>query len=338
MKKESIILGIVIIFLAAFLVFQNTRHSGNPLPHLKPVVEKDLTKIAVTHDGKTLTLKRKGGKWFIGDAAWPADSMAVQEWVATLSHLRLTALVSEAKAYGRYDLTKAKKTTVSAWAGKKMVRQFDIGKVAQTYQQTFVMVPGNPNVYQAMENIKRIFDRSAEDLRDKQVMTVNADAISQIDIGGEGPAITLQREDVPVKATASAKHAKAAAGEKAAAAITVTPETHIRWKNRAGQTVDRDTVERLLSQFSQMRCAAYIEGKTKKDFTDPIRTITLKGKKSYTLSLFKKTEEGYPAISSENAYPFLLRDYFVHGMQQKIDDLSHESAKPNGKEISPSSH
>jgi Domain of unknown function (DUF4340) len=328
-KKETIILGVVIVFLAAFLVFQNTRRTGIQLPHLAPVAGKDLTKIEITHGGKTVTLKRKADDWFIGDEGWPADSMEVEKMVSAISHLQLTALVSESKSYARYDLTADKKTTVSAWAGDKEVRHFDMGKVAQTYQHTFVMLAGDPNVYHAEGNFKSTFDRSAEALRDKRVMSVKADEVKEIHIAGKGEPVSIKREEVPVKKPASTQEqAKEATGAKAAPIVL----SHALWKSDAGQEIDRDLVSRFLSHFSQMQCSAYMEGKKKADLTDPIRTITLTADKPYTLSLFKKTDRGYPAVSSEDADPFLLQDYIVDEMLKQIDTLTAKTGKTGGAE------
>ena len=60
--------------------------------------------------------------------------------------------------------------------------------------------------------------------------------------------------------------------------------------------------------LSKLECEKFLEG-AKQDLKDPIFEISLKGNKDYRLSIFNKQEketEEYPAVSSENSYPFLL--------------------------------
>ena len=60
--------------------------------------------------------------------------------------------------------------------------------------------------------------------------------------------------------------------------------------------------------LSKLECEKYLEG-TKQDLKDPIFEISLKGNRVYHLSIFKKKEKEtkeFPAVSSENSYPFLL--------------------------------
>ncbi len=75
-------------------------------------------------------------------------------------------------------------------------------------------------------------------------------------------------------------------------------------------------------------CAKYLAGREKSDFQNPVFEISLEGKQAYTLSIFKKAEnrdEGVPATSSLNAYPFTLSG-------DKLGALKKTVAKLNGKE------
>ena len=70
-----------------------------------------------------------------------------------------------------------------------------------------------------------------------------------------------------------------------------------------------------------------IEDKEKIDFTEPIFTMTLKGTQLYKISLFNKNNEddmNYPAISSENDYPFHLSKYDAEKFMKEPNDLLKE--------------
>jgi len=325
-KKEYIILSMVIVLLAAYLVLHDSNRSRYELPTVPVAAEKELTKIEIKQADKTLTVTRKANDWTVGDQAWPADAQKVNAITAAISKLRLTALVSTAKVYERYDLTDDKKITVTAWVGDKVLLTFDIGKAADTYQHTFVMLPGDSNVYHAMNNFRKTFETSADDLRDKQVIAVSVAEIKDIKLASEGKTITLSRMEEPVaeekkKSAETEKPADPAAGPAKDLEIT-EPRMQTVWKNESGESVDKAVVERFLSNFSDMKCESYLNDIKKEDLMAPIVDITLSGdKKSYAVSVFEKKDGKYSGVSSENAYPFQLREYVVDGINKEIKTL-----------------
>jgi hypothetical protein len=79
----------------------------------------------------------------------------------------------------------------------------------------------------------------------------------------------------------------------------------------------------LLSTLSRLKCEKFIPNNKKTKFKNPIYEIQLKGTKNYSLSVFAKEEKEekiYPAVSSENDYPFYLTD-------RQVDDLKATSKK-----------
>ena len=79
------------------------------------------------------------------------------------------------------------------------------------------------------------------------------------------------------------------------------------WTDNSGEPVERETIEELLATLSDLDAFSYadpgrLEGA-------PVFSITLTGAKTYTLEVFPRRDNLYPARSSENAYPFNL--YFA---------------------------
>jgi hypothetical protein len=335
-KKEYLVLGIVIVLLAAYLVFHDSNHSRYALPQTPKLDEKEISRIDIKTGDGSVTLTRKATDWFIGDKNFPADPTKIPPMLTAIADLRLTALVSEAKAYERYDLTEGKKISVTAFSGEKEVRRFDIGKAADTYQHTFVMLPNDPNVYHALKNFRRTFEDKAEALRNMKVMAVTPETIKEIQLASGGKTATLTRNEIPApvpvkeekpgedkKAEPDKKPDDAKTGKDTAAAKTITV-----WQNAAGGKVDNETVKRLLSKFTSLSCESYINDKKKEELTAPAHTVTLVSDKRYTLSVFKKSDltlkesdDGYPAVSSENDYPFMLQSGLFDGMKKEIDAL-----------------
>lgn len=107
------------------------------------------------------------------------------------------------------------------------------------------------------------------------------------------------------------------------------PET--TWTMPDGKEGNSVELNAILAQLAELRCDEFIEGKKKEDFNAPIFTVKLKGKKDYVLSIYEKIgvapkdaegePEKYPAVSSENSYPFLLNSYSVNTIMKKPEDL-----------------
>ena len=99
------------------------------------------------------------------------------------------------------------------------------------------------------------------------------------------------------------------------------------WLAADGQPVDSNTLNSFLSSINNLMCENYLEGRQKDEFKNPIFEISLEGKQTYTLSIFKKSDEkdeAVPAISSFNAYPFTLSS-------DRLDRLKKTVAKLRGK-------
>jgi hypothetical protein len=236
--------------------------------------------------------------------------------MTVIEKLKLTALVSESKDYIRYDLIKDKNINVKAWDGKTLRREFDIGKAAPTFKHTFVKLPNNPNVYHARGDFRRNFDRSADDFRDKSVLSVAQNTIQAMTLTNEGKTISLTRKEIP-ETLPEKKDESAAKKSKIAKTKTV-------WEDTAGHEVATSKISSLLSFLNSMECEKYLDDLKKEEFKNPFYSVTLKGEKEQSLLVFAKKDKNaknYSAISSENKSPFSLSDTQVDTIKSKIDEI-----------------
>jgi hypothetical protein len=300
-KKEYIILAVIIVLLGGYLFLRNTDRSRYALPAIATTSGDNITRIEITASGETIRLDRIDDQWQIGDQAFPADSSEISEMLSVLEKLTLTALVSESGAYPTYDLTDEKKIDIRAWADDRVVRNFAIGKTANTYQHTFVLIGNDPNVYHADGNFRQTFDQSVAGLRDKTALSFTASEISGIDILSDGKFLSLSLENPPAETSSTPDKTTGESGADAAKPV---------WMIFGGGTADEDAIERLLSQLAYLNCSGYLDDRKKEDFSEPVSTITLKGAETYTLSLYKgeASETDCPAVSSQNEYPFILNE------------------------------
>jgi hypothetical protein len=203
-----------------------------------------------------------------------------------------------------------------------LAREFEVGKAATSYQHTFVKLAGDDRIYHAQGNFRSKFDQTLDNLRDKTVLSFDLGEIQEIHITKGGDVIAFALTQLPVDI---------ATGEAVEGERSESPKTERVWKTSGGAEGDETQLNRLLSTLSRLQCEAYIEGKKKEDFADPICQVQLKGAKEYTLSIFKTTAKDaktYPAVSSENDYPFLLPEWQANNLMKKPDELLKKPDKP----------
>jgi len=315
LKKEYFILAGVMVALILYLFLHKSNRTHYRLLKIPAISGKQISKLEIAKSGKTIVFNKNDNTWHIGPKAYPADSVKVKNILNVVEKLTLTALVSESKNYVRYDLTNDKKINVKAWHGKTLSREFDIGKAAATYQHTFVRLAADPNVYHARGDFRQNFDQTVGDLRDMTVLSYTQKDIREIKLTHDNKTASISRKKVPV--TADEKKEKKPKTSKGL-------KTKMVWQDAEGNKVDKTKVNRLLSFFNQLKCEKYINDAKKEDFINPILAVTLKGEKGYSLSVFVKKDKDtktYPAISSENDYPFLLSDAQVNSIKSKIENI-----------------
>ena len=320
LKKEYFILTGILVALILYLSLHRSNRTNYQLPELNAVPEKKISKLEITTAGKSVVLNKKDDAWFIEPKNYPADLAEVNGMLSVVGNLKLTALVSESKNYDRYDLSNDKKIHVQAWNGKTLVRDFYVGKAAPTYQHTFVELAKDPNVYHAREDFRRKFDRSVNDLRDKTVLSFAQNTIGEVTLVHDKKTVSLSRKEIPE--TSSGTKETAAKTSKEQKSKTV-------WQDINGRNADPSKVSHLLSFLNRLECEAYIPDSKKEDFKNPDYTVTLKGEKEYTLSIFAKDNKNknYSAVSSENDYPFSLSASQADGIKSKVDDLMKTNKK-----------
>jgi hypothetical protein len=316
--KEYVVLAVLITLLGTYLFLRTSDRSQYELPLIPAMTGEEISRMEITSSGNTVELTRSGDQWQIGEKQYPADGTKVKNILNALETLKLTALVSEAKAFARYDLTDEKKISVKAWVGDRLVREIDIGKEADTYQHTFVRLSNKPNVYHAQNNFRRTFDQTTETLRDMTALSFNTLDIKEIRIASGNNNLTLSLKKQPDE--------KLKPEVKTAGEATDQPsplESSPVWLTPDGNPAQADTVQRLLSQLAHLTCTGYLNDKQTKDFEHPVRTIMLKGDQTYSLSIFEKqaSETSYPAISSQNSYPFTLGDSTWTRLTESLDSL-----------------
>jgi len=321
-KKEYVILFSLILALALYLMLRNPDRTHYQLPDVPDIGRADISKIEISKPDTTIVLDKKDDTWHIAPEGYRANMDRVRNMLEILKGLSVTALVSESRNNSRYDLDDDKKITVKAWTGDTLAREFELGKAATSHQHTFVKLAGDDRIYHAQGNFRGKFDQTLDNLRDKTVLSFDLGEIQEIHITQGGNVIAFALTQLPVEVTA---------GEAAEGKRPESQKTERVWKTSGGAEGDETQLNRLLSTLSSLQCEAYIDGKNKEDFANPICQVQLKGPKEYTLSIFEKTDKDaktYPAVSSENDDPFLLPEWQANNLMKKPDELMKKADKP----------
>ena len=301
-KKEYVILILMIAALSAYLLMRSADRTHYRLPELSGLKKSDISKIEITQDGKAVILKKVDNRWQLDPAGYPADENKVKAMLNVFEDLTLTALVSEAKDFNRYDLNPEKRIGVKAWIGDTLQRSFDIGKAASSFRHTFVRLDGDSRVFHATDNFRGKFELTVESLRDKTVLAFKTTDIQEVQITGDQAAVKLIRSKVPAIPVTSQP-------EKADSAPAAAEK--LEWQSSDGQKGNERNLNRLLTALGDLKCAEYINDRAKDAFSAPIYAVKLKGVQDHRLDIFarlNKDEKNYPAVSSGSDYPFFLTD------------------------------
>ncbi len=332
LKKEYFILGGIILVLIMYLVFSGGKSKMSyKVPDLKNLGKGEIDTIEVTNAEKIFTLKGKDDIWKILPQEYPADKTKVKNMLEAIEGLTLSELASERENYKRFELDEENKIAVKAYKDGKLLRGFDVGKVSPTSRHTFVKLEGDPRVYHAMDSFRSDFDQKVKNLRDKTVLALDRNEINEIEITDEkGRGYSFVKKMLPVEEEAKPE-GEDREDKPEEPETPMAPKEEEAWVMPDGKKANKSAIDSVLSSLYDLRCDEYMEDKTKEEIADPVvYTLKLKGAKEYVIQIFQKQdEEGgkYPALSSENAYPFLLATYSAERIMKKPEDLMKQEGE-----------
>ena len=288
MKKEYLILILIILVLAGYLVLkkEDGRHYTLPAP---PSVETEkIDRLTVEKKDQVFVFTRTASGWVVTEQAYPADEGAVDNMLDVLSGLTLSALVSENQDTARYELDPARALTVTAFQEDTPVMWLKIGKTAPTFNHTFVMLENDPDIYQANDSFRAHFNKSLDEFRDRQVLTFQEDDIEKI---------TLLTPEKQVVLTVGEP-----AGDEAETSTRV-------FTYPDGTSPDPQTVSNLLDSMSALTCDRFATNMDKTDLeaSSPRLAVRVENGTSRVLKLFEPDgEDVLPATSSMTDHAFFL--------------------------------
>ncbi|VFQ44916.1 DUF4340 domain-containing protein [Desulfoluna butyratoxydans] len=263
MKKETIILLALIVALSAYLFLRDTDGTSYELPVLDTVSAGDVDRMEIKTQAETLLFEKEGDEWTVDLEGFPAKQEQVTKLVETAGEMTLTAMVSEAESYNRYDLDPGTAKNVRLYKGETVLRDVTVGKAAPSMGHTFVTIEGDKKVYHAKGNFASQFTTDSNRFIDKTVFNLVASEVNAL-------AVTMGETDLALTRATEP-------GEEGAAPKTI-------WKDQNGNTLSAEKVDKLIASLCRLSCDTWLM-EEKKDET-PALSVVLTTDRPYTLKLF----------------------------------------------------
>lgn len=190
--RGLIVAAIVLAGLTGALYWSNhhkpadtTEASANVPAKILAVKEADISKFDLKKNGSEQVggERNSTGQWHItSPAPLPADQSAVASLLGTFSSLNSERLVEEkAGNLAPYGLD-APKLEVDLTEKNNQTQKLLLGDATPAGNGMYAKLDGDPRVFTIPSYDKTSIDKSANDLRDKRLLTLNPDKISQIDL------------------------------------------------------------------------------------------------------------------------------------------------------------
>ena len=204
MKLRGLIVAAVVLAgLTGTLYWSNhhkpadtTAASADAPPKILAVKEADISKFDLKKDGAEQVAgeRNSAGQWSIASPTLlPADQSAVSSLLGTFSSLNSERLVEEnASNLVPYGLNPPK-LEVDLSEKDNKTQKLLLGDETPAGNGVYAKLDRDPRVFTIPKYDKTSIDKSANDLRDKRLLTVESDKISQIDLVAKKQEITFGR-------------------------------------------------------------------------------------------------------------------------------------------------
>ncbi len=295
-KKLLIALGVIVVLMLLYALVSMDRGSGD-LPRLQ-VWSEGADEIILTRSGDTLRIVNRDGRWLLGDAAYPADKSMVTKMEEKMRDLNIAEMISRLPQYERFDLTPEAAIRVTVKRQGQVLRDVYIGKRSSKTSHTFIRLEDRPEIFKASGTLAHDFDKKLDDLRDRVIFDLKADAIESFEIIYRGKSSILARVKEEVKDVKK----KEKDGKK-------SPALPDRWviRGTADLPADLGAVQAVISSFNPLKAQSFAAIDLK-DLRNPLCTLRLKsGGRDHELVIFRGSDDtAYSCITKDSPYVFEL--------------------------------
>lgn len=200
--KKTAIFALVMVALGAFYYFYVHKEEQRKIKREEAARKlwlasvDEVEELAITRDGKQFRLKIEGGKYqIISPINAKADDNAVKALMSLLLKAEKERRLSDASAeLATYGLEQPK-LEVGIKAKGKGESWVAFGNPNVDGEYVFAKQRDKNEVFLVSVMVKRVADRSLFDLRDKQVLTVNKDKVTRLELLNQGTRLVLEKKE-----------------------------------------------------------------------------------------------------------------------------------------------
>jgi hypothetical protein len=204
MRFRGLLVAVVLLAaLGAGLYFSNKQKAAEAAkpptdapPKILALTDADITKIALKKKGADETvLEKTNGKWQLtSPKPYAVDQDAVNQLVSSAANVSGDRVVEDkASNLAAYGLNSPSlEVDITGKGGK--VSQLKIGDDTPTNSGSYAMLVGDPRVFTVASYVKTGVDKSANDLRDKRLLTFDQDKLSRVELIAKKQDIEFGRD------------------------------------------------------------------------------------------------------------------------------------------------
>ena len=209
MKNRGLIIAALVLVALLGLLYWSNHHPrsensnaalptpSEPAPNILTLNEDDVTKIELKKKGgdQIVMAKDSNGKWQItSPKSMGIDDSAISSMLSTLSSLNSERLVEEQAAnLGQYGLGEPK-LEVNITDKNNSMRKLLVGDDTPTGSGAYAQLAGDPRVFTIASFTKTSLDKGLNDLRDKRLITADADKITRLELIVKQQTIEFSRD------------------------------------------------------------------------------------------------------------------------------------------------
>jgi hypothetical protein len=204
--RGLLVAALVLAALSGVLYWSNHRKpegSAKPAADAPPKIlslnEADIISVAIRKKGQpAVVLTKSGGTWRLSaPVSLEADASAVSGVIGTVSSVSSERLVDDKPSdLGQYGLADPPlEVEISA---KDKTQKLLLGEATVNGSANYAALAGDPRVFTIATYIKSALDKTASDLRDARLLTLDFDKVSEVELSnkksGKAQDITFARD------------------------------------------------------------------------------------------------------------------------------------------------
>lgn len=205
MKFRGLLVGVALLAVLGGLVYWSNRKQKSAdtktsatETKILSIPEDQIREVRIEKTGGEHTLLRKGddGKWQIVEPKpLRADQDAVSSMVSTLASLSADKLVEEKAAdISAYGLNQPG-LTVKVIRKDGKTADVAIGDEVLTGAGCYAKVAGDPRVFTIASYTKSSLEKTAEDLRDKRLLTFDSEKLTRVNVNAQGQDVEFGKNN-----------------------------------------------------------------------------------------------------------------------------------------------